>query len=82
MYIIYSGCFKVRQTRNKAHPVISLKAFFDMFDSKPAMQWQRTEHSITSLLIKLDQNGEAVITVASGKWSTHIYRLGNEERGY
>ncbi|KAI9313563.1 WD40-repeat-containing domain protein [Dichotomocladium elegans] len=37
----------------------------------PRLQWQRSEHAVTGLLIKLDQNGELVVFVANADGSVY-----------
>ena len=33
----------------------------------PCLQWQRSEHAVTDVVVKLDEDGEWVVFVANGK---------------
>lgn len=40
---------------------------YNQNDQNPCLQWQRSEHAVTDLVIKLNEDGDLVIYVANGK---------------
>lgn len=40
---------------------------YNQNDQNPCLQWQRSEHAVTDLVIKLNEDGDLVVYVANGK---------------